>query len=202
MEAGQRQVVMFTHDIAFMSQLAKHADRNKIPVVAHWMKQVNGVPGCVEDNTSPKLSTLANLKTDSQESVKEFASLGAKEQERALGAAFDYLRSACEALIEELLFAGTIQRYEDHIRVQNLEEAIFDQPSALKIVDLHGRLSEVILAHNRSDLQRESQPTLADLAAFRKEFEELEKGLKESRKTAQKARGTRKEARVTGRAGW
>lgn len=201
-EAGQRQVVVLTHDIVFMSQLAKHAERNQIPVVAHWMKQVNGVPGCVEDNTSPKLSSLATLKNDSQDAVKDFASLGAKEQERALGAGFDYLRSACEALIEEVLFAGTIQRYDDQIRVQNLEEVIFDQTPALKIVDLHGRLSEVLLAHNRSDIQRQNQPTLADLTALRKEFDELEAELRASKKVAQKARSDRKEARVVAKAGW
>ncbi len=201
-EAGQRQVVVLTHDIVFINQLAKHAERNKIPIIAHWMKQVNGIPGCVEDNTNPKLSSLTSLKNDSQESVKDFASLGAKDQERALGVAFDYLRSACEALIEEVLFADTIQRYDDRIKVQNLEEVIFDQPSALKIVDLHGRMSEVILAHNRSDLQRENQPTLADLTAFRKEFEELEKELKELRKTARDDKGTRKDEKATARAGW
>jgi hypothetical protein len=201
-EAGQRQVVVLTHDIVFMSQLAKHAERNQIPVVAHWMKQVNGVPGCVEDNTSPKLSSLATLKNDSQDAVKDFASLGAKEQERALGAGFDYLRSACEALIEEVLFAGTIQRYDDQIRVQNLEEVIFDQTPALKIIDLHGKLSEVLLAHNRSDVQRQSQPSLADLTALRKEFDELEAELRTSKKVAQKARSDRKEARVVAKAGW
>ncbi len=201
-EAGQRQVVVLTHDIVFMSQLAKHAERNQIPVVAHWMRQINGIPGCVEDNTSPKLSSLASLKADSQGAVKDFASLGAKEQERALGAGFDYLRSACEALIEEILFADTIQRYDDQIRVQNLEEVIFDQAPALKIVDLHGRLSEFLLAHNRSDLQRQSQPSLADLAAIRKEFDELEKELQASKKTAQKARRDRKVARIAAKAGW
>lgn len=200
--AGERQVVVLTHDIVFMSQLAKHAERNRIPVVAHWMKQVNGIPGCVEDNTSPKLSSLASLKTDSQNAVNYFASLGAKEQEQALGAGFDYLRSACEALIEEILFAGTIQRYDDQIRVQNLEEVIFDQAPALKIVDLHGRLSEVLLAHNRSDLQRENQPSLADLTSLRKEFDELETELRASRKAARDARGARKDAKVTARAGW
>ncbi len=200
--AGQRQVVVLTHDIVFMSQLAKHAERNQIPVVAHWMKQVNGIPGCVEDNTSPKLSSLVSLKTDSQNAVKDFASLGAKEQEQALGAGFDYLRSACEALVEEVLFAGTIQRYDDQIRVQNLEEVIFDQTPALKIVDLHGRLSEVLLAHNRSDLQRENQPSLADLTKLRTEFDELEKELRESRKAAKEARTVRKDAKATARAGW
>lgn len=200
--AGERQVVVLTHDIVFMSQLAKHAERNQIPVVAHWMKQVNGIPGCVEDNTSPKLSTLASLKNDSQNAVKDFASLGAKEQEQALGAGFDYLRSACEALIEEVLFAGTIQRYDDQIRVQNLEEVIFDQVPALKIVELHGRLSEVLLAHNRSDLQRENQPALSDLATLRKEFDVLEVEIRAARKVAQEARRTRKEEKIKARGGW
>lgn len=200
--AGERQVVVLTHDLVFMSQLAKHAEKNQIPLVAHWMKQINGIPGCVEDNTSPKLSSLARLKSDSQNAVKDFESLGAKEQEQALGAGFDYLRSACEALIEEILFAGTVQRHDDQIRVQNLEEVIFHQALALKIVELHGRLSEVLLAHNRSDLQRENQPSLNDLADMRKEFEELEKELRESRKAAIEARKARKDAKKAARAGW
>lgn len=201
-EAGQRQVVVLTHDIVFMSQLAKHAERNKIPMVAHWMRRVNGIPGCVEEDTSPKLTSLANLKTDSQDAVKDYASLGAKDQERALGVGFDYLRSACEALIEEVLFAGTIKRYDDQIKVQNLEDVIFDQALALKIVNLHGRLSEVLLAHNRSDLQRENQLALSDFSAFRKEFNELEKELHDSRKKARAAREARKDISVEGRVGW
>ena len=38
----------------------------------------------------------------------------------------------------EYLFGKTIQRYDDHVRIQNLEEAVFDQPLALRIVELHG----------------------------------------------------------------
>lgn len=201
-EAERRQVIIFSHDIVFMSLLAKHAEKNKIPLIAHWMKQVNGIPGCMEDNTSPKLSSLANLKKDSEEVVKDFSSCGSKEQEQKLGVAFDYLRSACEALIEEILFAGAIHRYDDQIRVQNLEEAIFDQDLALKIVDLHGRLSEILLAHNRSDVKRECLPTLDDLTALRKELDELEKQLKDSRKIAKKAREERKEARIKAKSGW
>lgn len=201
-EARQRQVVVFTHDIVFMSQLVKHADRNDIPCISHWMRKVDGVPGRVEDNTSPRLTSLSSLKKDSEESVKDFASLGAKEQERALGTAFDYLRSACEALIEELLFASAVQRYDDHIKVSNLEEAIFDQDLALRIVDLHGRISVVLLAHNRSDQQRENQLDLKDLAALRKEFDEVEANLKTLRKTAIAARKTRKDSKTIQKVGW
>ena len=77
-EATHRQVVVFTHDIVFMSQLVKHADRDSVPVMAHWMRKVNGIPGCIEDNTSPRLTSLSSLKSDSQGAVKDFASLGAK----------------------------------------------------------------------------------------------------------------------------
>ncbi len=201
-EAGQRQVVVFTHDIVFMSQLVKHADRSGIPTVAHWMRKVNDIPGCVEDNTSPRLASLVSLKNDSKEAVKEFSSLGAKEQERALGVAFDYLRSACEAMIEEVLFADTIQRYDDNVKVTNLEEVIFDQAAALKIVDLHGRISEVILAHNRSDQQRENSPTIEDLNVLRREFDELEVSLRASRRAAIKNRDIRREAKTAKKIGW
>lgn len=201
-EAEHRQVVVFTHDIVFMSQLVKHADKGSVLVVAHWMRKVNGIPGCIEDNTSPRLTSLASLKSDSMDAVKDFASLGAKEQERALGAAFDYLRSACEALIEEVLFAGTIQRYDDDIKVRKLEEAIFDQVAALKIVDLHGKISEVILAHNRSDHQRENPPGLEELGKLRKSFDALDAELRSSRRDAIKNREVRKKATATEKVGW
>jgi len=201
-EANKRQVVILTHDIVFMSKLAKHADRNSVPIIAHWMKKIDGIPGCVEDNTSPKLTSLASLKNDSLEAVRNIENLNAKEQKNALGIAFDYLRSACEALIEEVMFAKTIERWNDKINVQNLGEVIYDEILALKIVDLHGRLSENILAHNRSGQMSENPPELNDLNAFRKEFDELEASLKKSRKIMIKLRETRKGEKATARAGW
>jgi energy-coupling factor transporter ATP-binding protein EcfA2 len=201
-EADQRQVLILTHDMVFMSQLVKYANKFNIPFGAHWMKKVDGIPGCVEDNASPKLATLANLKTKAQEAVKDFNTLDSTTQEIHLGSAFDYLRSACEALIEEVLFAGTIQRYDDHIKVQNLEEVVFDKDLALKITDLHGRVSGFLLAHNRSDLQRENIPQLSDFESFQKEFNELETSLRGSLKTARSERSQRKEEKVTAQAGW
>lgn len=201
-EANQRQVLILTHDMVFMSQLVKYANKFNIPFVAHWMKKIDGVPGCVEDNASPKLATLANLKSKTQEAIKDFNTFDSTMQEMHLGSAFDYLRSACEALIEEVLFAGTIQRYDDHIKVQNLEEVVFDKDLALKITDLHGRISGFLLAHNRSDLQRENPPQLSDFESFQKEFNDLESGLRSSLKNARSERSQRKEEKVTAQAGW
>lgn len=202
LEANKRQVVIFTHDVVFMSQLVKHSYNNKINYLVHWMRKINGIPGCMEENSSPKLSCLDSLKKDYNEAIKNYASLGAKEQERSLGVAFDYLRSACEALIEEVLFAGTIQRYDDHVRVSNLEEAVFNQELALKIVELHGTISELALMHNRSDTQRENPPSIENFNEVKNTFEALEKNLKEALKSSRKDRATRKAAKATMTAGW
>lgn len=201
-EATRRQVVIFTHDIVFIGQLIRHAEKERVTVDAHWMRQVNGVPGHVEDNATPKTATLLSLKNNIQESMKDFASLGIKEQERALGISYDYLRSACEAVVEELLFAGTVRRYDDHVRMQNLEEATFDQPIALKVVDLHGRISEKIPAHNRSDLQRENPLSLDDFTTLRKEFGVLEEEIRVYKKTARDDRKKREAGEVQAHAGW
>jgi hypothetical protein len=60
----------------------------------------------------------------------------------------------------------------------------------------------VILAHNRSDQQREDPPDLKDLTAIRKEFDELEANLRASRKVATKGRATRNEAKTIEKVGW
>jgi hypothetical protein len=191
-EASVRQVIVFSHDIVFMSQLVKHADNYQIPFRVHWMQKVAGVPGIIEEDKSPKMASLASLKKDYDEAVLNYSLLGPKEKERALACALDYLRSACEALIEELLFAETVQRYDDHIRVQNLEEVPYDKESALKIVDLHGKISEIALMHNRSDIYRQSLPSIDDFNDLKTKFEALENELKEALKKSRRERSERK----------
>ena len=141
---------------------------------------------------SPKMASVASLKKDYGEAIKNYSSLNPKEKEWALTCALDYLRSACEALIEEVLFADAVQRYDDHIRVQNLEEVPYNKESALKIVDLHGKISEIALMHNRSDMYRQSLPTIDDFIALKDKFEELENELREALKKARKERSERK----------
>jgi uncharacterized protein involved in outer membrane biogenesis len=104
-----------------------------------------------------------------------------------------YLRSACEALIEENLFAKAVQRYDDQIRVQNLENAVFDTDLALRIVKLHGETSEKLMAHNRSAEQQEQPLVLADYVALRKVFNTLEADLSAAKNSARIARESRDE---------
>ncbi|MBU8893024.1 MAG: AAA family ATPase [Bacteroidales bacterium] len=188
-EAQKRQVIILTHDIVFMSMIVRHAYDSTLEFYAHWIKKIlDGTPGIIEHHQNPKLSNLASLKKDADEGLNNYDELGEKDKERTLGVSFDYLRSACEAMVREILFAGTIKRYDDHIRMQNIEEMPFDQGLALQIVELHGKISELGLMHDRSDKMREKLPGIGDWNKVRKEFEELELNLKALRKQARKER--------------
>lgn len=202
LESEKKQVVILTHDVVFMSQLVRHAGERQIPFLAHWMRKVNGVPGHVKEDSSPKLANVIALKRDAIDAVRNYEQLDPKAQEQALGIALDSLRAACEALIEEKLFAKTIQRYDDDVRVQNLEEAVFDQPLALRLVELHGKISEFLPSHNRSDTMRVSLPRLDDFNNMQSEFDKLERDLSAARKAALNARNTRSATSREAAKGW
>jgi hypothetical protein len=202
LDAKARQVVIFTHDMVFMSQIVRHADENQVPFLAHWMRKVNGVPGHVKDNSSPKLANVAALKKDADEALRKYQQLEPKDQEEALGVALDYLRAACESLVEEKLFGKVIQRYDDHVRVQNLEEVVFNQPLSLRLVELHGKISELLLSHNRSDMMREHSLTIDEFKKIQREFEGLDQALTVARKDVIIAREARKATRKDAVKGW
>ena len=201
-EAQNRQVIIFTHDKVFLSYLARNAEKHNVNTIAHWMKKVNDIPGYVEENASPKLACLSKLKEKYDAVLNNYSFKKNEEQELLLGSAFDLLRDACEALIEEKLFAGAVQRWEDHIRVHNLEEAVFDQKLALEIVCLFGRISDAGIMHNRSDSNRENTPTIEDFNILKKIFEELETKVRDAQKKARKERGQRKDISSIKNIGW
>lgn len=202
-EAKKRQVIILTHDIVFMSMLVRHAYDNSVEFYGHWIKKLlNGTPGVIESHRNPKLSNLASLKKDADEAIEGYEELGEKEKERALGVSLDYLRSACEAMVREILFAGAIKRYDDHIRMQNIEEMLFDKGLALQVVLLHGKISELGLMHDRSDEMREKLPGIDEWNKVRKEFGELELNLKAVRKQARKERAERGEKLAEESQGW
>lgn len=202
-EAKKRQVIILTHDIVFMSMLVRHAYDNSVEFYGHWIKKLlDGTPGVIESRTNPKLSNLASLKKDGDKAIEGYKELGEKEKEKVLGVSLDYLRSACEAMVREILFAGAIKRYDDHIRMQNIEEMPFDKELALQVVKLHGKISELGLMHDRSDEMREKLAGLDDWNRVRKEFEELEFNLKVVRKRARKERAERGEKLAEESQGW
>ena len=105
-------------------------------------------------------------------------------------------------MVGELLLAGAMNRYDDHIKMQNIEEMPFEKEASLELVSLHGKLSEFILAHNRSDEMREKLISIDDYKSVKKTFDELEKKLKDAKKKAKDDRDDRKKLLKDATKGW
>jgi len=187
-----RQMIIFTHDLLFASQLVKNGSKQNIKFSTHVIDRPSFGIGRINVNTSPKMSNLTNLIGKYTEAFKDYDNLDFDKQQKAIATALDYLRCSCECLIEEVLFAGTIQRYDDHVRVQNLEEAVLEREFALKIVNLHGEISEKAMMHNRSDFKSQEQSFAKDFINCRKKFEKLYEDLKGKKRKNIKKRNKQK----------
>ena len=188
-----RQVIIFTHDLLFVSQLVNVGIEQKIEFSTHVIDRPSLGPGRVNIDTSPKMSDLPKLIEEYKETIKDYNNLSFQEQQKAASLALDNLRCCCEALIEEVLFAKTVQRFDDHIRVQNLEEAVFDKEMAQRIVDLHGEISEKAAMHNRSNFQIQGSTLYQDFVNCKNKFEKLHKDLKDKKSEISKKRNNAKE---------
>ncbi|MGR3179982.1 MAG: AAA family ATPase [Candidatus Anammoxibacter sp.] len=189
-----RQVIIFTHDLLFTSQLVKSGNDENIDFITHVIDRHASGIGRINENSSPKMANMTNLKGKYDKCLLDYDNLDFNHQEMAIASAFDYLRSACECMIEEVLFAGTIQRYDDHVKVQNLEEAVLDRELAQKIVLLHGKISEKAMMHNRSDFQSQGTVPIKNFSECTNEFEQLLSDIKAKRKENRKNREDNKKA--------
>ncbi|PIV90455.1 hypothetical protein COW46_03020 [Candidatus Gracilibacteria bacterium CG17_big_fil_post_rev_8_21_14_2_50_48_13] len=184
----ERQVVVFTHDLWFARKIVAACEKESVKLAPHWVQKTTAGSGQIDLNSTPKMANIGVLQGKYDASVSDFESKDNQEKERALSAALDYLRSACECLIEDVLFAGTVQRYDHHIRVQNLASAVLDADLAEKIVELHGQISEKGMMHNRSDFEEQNPTTIDDFKGLKKTFEDLHAEIKKRQSENNKKR--------------
>jgi len=86
-EAAKRQVIIFTHDLAFLYHLIEAAEREKIEILCHWIQKgwQDGVPGYVSIDNSPAIDKSYKKPTKAQqifERAKDESDFS--EQERLL----------------------------------------------------------------------------------------------------------------------
>jgi hypothetical protein len=202
-ESESRQVIIFTHDIVFLGLIVKNAMMSSTEFYSHWIKKTpDGVSGIIEQNSNPRLANLATLKNEAQIALSNFRDMTEKQKEQALTLACDHLRSACEALIREKQFLNSMEKYDDKVSIQLLEEMPMERELIIKVIELHGRLSEVGLMHDRSDEMRENAPDRSQFDTIFKEFCELEKKFVDAKNSARDQRREKQKQLYMDSQGW
>jgi hypothetical protein len=180
-EATARQVIVFTHDLAFLYFMKKHAEINGVQIVSHWIQRINDLPGYVSLNSSPALEREYRKPTRPWEYYKKANDSSGNERADYLRLGFGSLRTCYEAFVVYDLFEEVVMRFDERIsfgRLKNVkwDDSIVSQANAKyellsKYIEGHLHTNGYVAPSDPQTLQREIQ----DFETLRDKLRKLKK---------------------------
>ncbi|MDD9810555.1 MAG: AAA family ATPase [Gammaproteobacteria bacterium] len=174
-EAEQRQVIVFTHDIVFLYQLQDECRQMSNSMESLFLESVGDYSGRVRpglpwdhkrfperiDALEKKLKCL-----EKAEKGMSPAKLAGKISDQ-----YSVLRATVEKVVEDFILNGTVKRFDDYVRVSNLQAVTGLQKSDVEeILRIKHRCDKTTSAHDTASVKNEPHPTLDEL---RKDIESL-----------------------------
>jgi energy-coupling factor transporter ATP-binding protein EcfA2 len=127
-ESKQRQVIIFTHDVVFLTDLLAFAEETNLTPNVLTLELRNNVPGqylqgLPWDRKNPK-ACLTELERDQKTISANWNSYPNSENIRAMRHAYSLLRSTLERIVESELLSGVICRFKSKVDTSKLESLI------------------------------------------------------------------------------
>jgi energy-coupling factor transporter ATP-binding protein EcfA2 len=170
MESPHRQVIVFTHDIVFTTSMMYAAQSTQIPVALRCVQRIGDVPGATSDSIPWK---AANVRQRIDALEKEVANLPAiwktharEQYEQDVCSLYSRIRATWEKTVEEVAFAGSVQRFEAHVRVSKgiLKATVVDVNDWHALLSAHKKCCDITDAHDNIGPRNASVPDPAEVA--------------------------------------
>ncbi|UBZ10714.1 AAA family ATPase [Leeuwenhoekiella palythoae] len=186
-ESLQKQVVVFTHDLVFVSSLIGHCKDLNIIYQCHWIENGDGnQPGTIWLNNTPSFEKGYKTSGKAQEYYTEAKKSPPEIREDKIKNGFAALRTSYETLVVFGLFNGVVQRFEERVSVDSLGTVIFNNELREKVLDSFYQCCRYMEGHSHSDKYSFKKPSLENLNEEIQRFNEINKEIKEKRKEINK----------------
>ena len=124
-EAGVRQVIVFTHDMIFVNDLAQLAsERNTPTALAHLTRGQDAV-GIVNRDLPWTASSIRDridkLEKEARDAKRLFEANDDESYKTAVSSLYSRLRATWERALEDIVFANVVMRHRDYIDTKNLK---------------------------------------------------------------------------------
>lgn len=175
-EAQHRQVIVFTHDTAFLGELRDCIDQVGVPHSMQNLEWRDDRPGHVSDGLPWEHQGYKERLDALEKSQKAFEKLPwptypGKAEASKMREQYSQMRSTIERIVQDVVFCGVIRRYRDWIRMDGLEGVVGFQPAEqAEISRLHKRCCDTTDAHDPSSAKSATVPTAAE---FGKDISDL-----------------------------
>ncbi len=193
--AAGRQVIVFTHNLLFFSEvmsLAAAKTPNPVPVLTNVVRKAADLGfGVIEEDDEPWEAKTTNKRIDLlRKKIKAIEAIVDKDGDayrHGVEGFFTDLRETWERLVEEVLLSRVVERFGSDVKTQSLKRVVVNDEDYKTIFWAMKRVSERS-GHDMAAAKNAPVPKIEDL---KKEVTELDKyriKLRERSRAAEKTR--------------
>ncbi len=186
-EAKNRQVIVLTHDTAFLGELRDAIEQQGVSYLMRYMECMNDQPGHVSDGLPWEHQSYAE-RLDKHEKTqralaKNWPTYPNQEERTRMRHEYSLLRATIERAVQEVIFCGVIRRYENYIRVAKLKDVVeLTKAECTEIIRLDKACSDVVDAHDPSSAKNAPIPDAKQLGKDIEDLKTVIEGIKTRRK--------------------
>lgn len=150
-EAAIRQVIIFTHDMVFLTLLSDHAEAAGLEFLGHWVEAKDGVPGHVNIDETPANTKIYRKTTKAMEFLVRAKKASGRDKVDLVRSGAGALRRTIEEVVVFHLFKDTVRRWNEQIRLGTVAKISWSNDVADEIVALQDDTSRLLEGHSNSD---------------------------------------------------
>lgn len=183
-ECLRRQVIIFTHDPVFVCQLQRYNNNFNVPSQIQTLERKNESTGMVSDGLPWAHKSYKSRLDELEKIQKKFEKLPwPAYPDETLAAqmreAYDKFRATIERAVQDLFLNGTIQRFDDYIRVKNLDKVCaLTEADYLNLSAIYNKCGDVMTGHDHSSVPNFAVPTARELKDDLTKFDNIIKDFK------------------------
>jgi len=178
-EAKNRQVIVFTHDLVFLSNILNYCNDYNIEQRCHWIEKLDDEAGKIWQDNTPSYEKKYKKSGIAQQYYQKAKKAPPEEREALVKTGFAALRSSYEAFVIFELFAGVVQRFNDRVSIDSLSSVKINDEIVKLIMDSFGLACRYMEGHSHSDKFLSKKPTPEQLNEEIQRFDSLKNKLKE-----------------------
>jgi ABC-type cobalamin/Fe3+-siderophores transport system ATPase subunit len=187
-EAKDRQVIVFTHDLAFYCELMSAATIAQVDATSNHVEAFSATVGHLSTAEPRESLKVTQRYAELERLAKEAEQAGSPDDfNRAVDRFYSLLRAAWERSVEELLFNQVVARYQKEVMTQRLLGAVIDKDSIAAVFQGMTRGSARTDAHDHAVAAALPTPSPDDLKTHLQELKDFVKAQTDKRKAAEEA---------------
>jgi hypothetical protein len=169
----ERQVIVFTHNIWFATELLSHFDKQPENCSYYDVQRYDSRVGVVTRGTHPRADTLNSIRGRINALVQDAERVPGETLTALVEKGYEYLRNYCEVFVEIELLQGVSRRLGANIRMTQLPKIKHDRlKPAIDVVNpIYEKCCRQIVSHSQPIETLNIRPTLSE---FKEDWQSIQ----------------------------